>query len=218
VNAGIEEPIAVGIRKNERAGDLVFPSWAFNDIDVSPARDPAAKVFFRVSVDGTTASSNVWSHGADARTIFPQPDIPTGADGAPAAVDAKIQIVWPHGNAPVAEANKANVAAFLFHRGSLKSVGVEWTPTVRLWRAVGAGPFEPVATGVRTTQQAGGVTFPVWTFNDVDVSPAKDPAQKVYFRVTVDNVDSRSNIWSHAADARTIFPQPDVPTSVVNCS
>ncbi|GIW06855.1 MAG: hypothetical protein KatS3mg060_1660 [Dehalococcoidia bacterium] len=218
VNAGIEEPVAIGVRKLERAGALTFPTWAFNDIDVSPARDPAAKVFFRVSVDGTTVSSNVWSHGADARTIFPQPDVPNGADGAPAAVDAKIQIVWPHGNAPVTQASKANIAAYLFHRGTLTSVGLDWTPTVRLWRAVGTGAFEHVATGVRTTQQAGGVTFPVWAFNDIDVSAAKDPTQKIYFRVTVDNVDSRSNIWSHAADARTIFPQPEVPTGVVNCS
>jgi hypothetical protein len=217
VNAGIEEPVATGVRRTERVGDLAFPSWTFNDVDVSPARDPATKIFFRVSVDGAPAASNVWSHGADARTIFPQPDVPTSADGAPAAVDAKIQIVWPHGNAPVTEATRANVAAYVFHRGTLRSVGVDWNPTVRLWRAIGAGPFEPVATGLRTTQQAGGVTFPVWVFNDVDVSAAKDPRQKIFFRVTVENVDSRSNIWSHAADARTFFPQPDVPTGVVNC-
>ncbi|MFN8532451.1 MAG: cellulase family glycosylhydrolase [Dehalococcoidia bacterium] len=218
VNAGIEEPVAVGVRKNEKVGDLVFPGWAFNDIDVSPAKDPASKVFFRVSVDGMTSSSNVWSHGADARTIFPQPDVPAGADGAPAAVDGKIEIVWPHSNAPVAQATKANIGAYLFHRGTLKSVGVDWTPTVRLWRAVGSGQFEAIATAVKSVQQANGMSFPVWNFNDVDVSAAKDPAQKVYFRLSVDNVDSRSNIWSHAADARTIFPQPDVPTGVVGCS
>ncbi|MCS6800657.1 MAG: cellulase family glycosylhydrolase [Dehalococcoidia bacterium] len=217
VNAGIEEPIATGVRRTERVGEMLFPSWAFNDIDVSPARDPATKIFFRVSVDGTAASSNVWSHGADARTIFPQPDVPTGAEGIPSAVDAKIQIVWPHGNAPVAAATKANIAAYLFHRGTGMSVGLDWSPTVRLWRAVGSASFEAVATGIRTTQQAGGVTFPVWVFNDIDVSPARNPSIPVYFRVTVDGVDSRSNIWSHAADARTIFPQPDIPTDVLNC-
>jgi hypothetical protein len=217
VNAGVEEPVAVGIRRTERAGDFSFPSWAFNDIDVAPARDPATKIFFRVSVDGVAGSSNVWSHGADARTIFPQPDVPQGAEGVPAAVDAKIEIVWPHGNAPVTQATRANIAAYLFHRGTLRSVGTEWSPTVRLWRAVGSGLFEPVASGLKVLQTVNGLTFPVWVFNDVDVSAARDPAQKLYFRVTVDGVDSRSNIWSHAADARTFFPQPETPTGVINC-
>lgn len=218
INNGVEEPIAAGQKKNSKAGDLTFPSWAFNDVDVSAAKDPASKIYFRVSVDGMPTYGNVWSHGADARTIFPRSDVPVAAQGVLTQVDAKIEIVWPQGDLPVQQANKANIGVYLFNRGTLQAPGLDWKPTVRLWRAIGTDEFEPIATGVWSTQHAGELTFPIWAFNDVDVSAAKDPANKIYFRVSVDGVDSRSNVWSHAADARTIFPQPDVPTGVVNCS
>ena len=78
----------------------------------SAARDPRKKVFFRLSMDGKREASNVWSHGVDARTYMPQPDQVVGALSAmPAAVAAKIEIVWPHGNAPVDRAEKVNVVA-----------------------------------------------------------------------------------------------------------
>ena len=41
-----------------------------------------------------------------------------------------------------------------------------------------------------------GRTFPVWDFNDIDVSAARDPANKLSFFVTVDGVEALPNIWT----------------------
>ena len=185
---------------------------------MSAATDPANKVFFRVSVDGTPSHGSVWSHASDARTNFPKPDVPVGTlAGYNGPVDAKLEIVWPQNNLPVNQTDKANVGVYVFQRGTLQSVGSEYAPVVRLWKATNAGVFEPVAVGVKTTIKTGELVHPVWSFNDVVVSAAKDPTGKVYFRVSVDGADSRSNLWSHAADARTIFPERDIPASSTGC-
>jgi hypothetical protein len=47
----------------------------------------------------------------------------------------------------------------------------------------------------------------------VDVAAARDPQNKLYFVVNVDGVQTRPNVWVHGVDARTYFPQMDVPTS-----
>ncbi|MCS7001605.1 MAG: hypothetical protein NZ518_02035, partial [Dehalococcoidia bacterium] len=217
INNGVEEPVGALERHMVTVNGLTFPAWSINDVDVSAARDPQNKVYFRVSADGVPTYGTVWSHGADARTHFPKPDTPTSVDGSGNQVDAKIQIVWPHGNLPVARATKANIGVYVFQRGTLRSMPIDFAPTVRLWRAVGNEPLQPIATGVRVTQRVGDLVFPVWTFNDVDVSAATNPATRIVFRASVDGMDSRSNIWSHAADARTIMPQRDTPTGVLNC-
>jgi hypothetical protein len=58
----------------------------------------------------------------------------------------------------------------------------------------------------------GGLSYPVWDFNDVDVAAANDPSNKYYFWLQADGVDLQTNIWSHGADARTYFPEKDVPS------
>jgi hypothetical protein len=50
-------------------------AWDFNGVDVSAANDPLNRVYFWVSVDGVPTYTNVWAHGSDARTLFPQPDV-----------------------------------------------------------------------------------------------------------------------------------------------
>ena len=74
--------------------------------------------------------------------------------------------------------------------------------------------MQAVANGDRVLQTTNGVTYPTWQFNDVDVSPARDPHSRVYFRVDVVGATSYSNIWTHGVDARTNFPKQDVPTGV----
>jgi hypothetical protein len=39
---------------------------------------------------------------------------------------------------------------------------------------------------------------------------ANDRLNRIYFWVTVDGAPTYSNVWAHGADARTLFPQPDV--------
>jgi hypothetical protein len=163
-----------------------------------------------VTVDGAASRSNVWSHGPDARTFFPAPDQPTGV-GAVVQADAKIEIVWPQGNLPVSQAKKVNVTAALFNRGGLQTGGESLNPSLRLYRALNSEPGEVVANGTRRMAASGGLTYPLWDFNDVDVSAANSGSNKYYFWVAADGMEVQSNVWSHGTDARTIFPQKDVP-------
>ena len=138
---------------------------------------------------------------------------PASAAPAPAltAVDAKIEIVWPHANASVQSARQVNITAYLFGPDTRRSVPCDFGNTVRLWRALNNQPVENVATGSRRTVTQGGVTFPVWDLNDVDVSAARDGANKYYFYITVDGIAANFNVWSHGADARTYLPNPKPP-------
>lgn len=218
LNNDVEEEVAVGVRRSVYAGGLWFNVWDFNNVDVSAARNEANKYYMRLSIDGFRYRSSVWSHGEDARTYMPNPDVPSGvAASPPEQVDAKIEIVWPHGNLPVDQATKVNVGAYLFARGTLRSVPADWSPVVRLWRSLNNGYEEEVAIGRKVIKRVGELSFPTWEFNDVDVSAARDPVNKYYFRVTVDGVDSRSNVWAHGADARTYFPRQDVPSGLGAC-
>ena len=66
--------------QNTDSTQVRFLAWDFNDVDISAARDPLNRIYFWVSVDGVPTDSNVWAHGADARTIFPQPDVLTSCE------------------------------------------------------------------------------------------------------------------------------------------
>ncbi len=215
-NNDVEEELGPGQKSLAVGGLLKFPVWQFNDVDVSQARDPLNKYFFRVSVEGVTTSGNIWAHGADARTYFPQTDVPTGTlKAAPLAVDGKIEIVWPQGNLPVDKAGKANIGVYLFGHGTLNSVPADYDRPVKLLRGLNNDAEQEVAVGVRVMKTEKGITYPTWQFNDVDVSAARDGLSKYYFRVSVDGVRTYGNVWSHGKDARTYFPKPDQPTAVL---
>ncbi|MDO8670412.1 MAG: hypothetical protein Q7O66_03160 [Dehalococcoidia bacterium] len=219
LNNGVEEQLGAGQRRVMSVRGMTFAAWDFNDIDVSAATDNHNKYYFRLSVDGYATRSSIWSHGDDSRTYLPQPDNPVGVlANAPKEVDAKIEVVWPHDNLPVNQATQVNVGVYLFQQGTLQAVPVSYAPTVRLMRSLNNGFEEQVAVGQRTTKKIGEVVFPVWEFNNVDVKAATDPLNKYYFRAIVDGVTSRSNVWSHGADARTYFPQQDIPTGVGACT
>ena len=128
---------------------------------------------------------------------------------------AKIEIVWPHDGATVREATAANLTAYLMDLDSYKSPPCAWEPTVRLWAALNAEPARPIAVAEKRMLDTGGRVFPVWDFNDIDVSAARDPFNKLSFYVTVDDVDTYHNIWVHAQDARTIQAQPNRPTDLL---
>ena len=149
---------------------------------------------------------------------------PTGR--FPARVDAKIEVVWPHGYsgqlAPVAQAPLANVMAYLFHASTRQPVPCSYSPRVDLVAAVDDRPGEVVANGVKRTITMAGRSFPIWEFNNVDVSAAQDPKRRVYFWLKVaDDLTPdedayaeprfRSNVWAHGLDGRTYSPQRMTP-------
>ena len=71
--------IAQGMKQGNRYyfDGRALPAWEFNDADVAAESDPLNKYYFGFSVDGVRTHTNVWSHGADARTYFPRMDTPT---------------------------------------------------------------------------------------------------------------------------------------------
>jgi hypothetical protein len=191
---------------------VTFPSVEFNNVPADLAANPSSKYRFVLEA----AWSNIWVHGADPRTIFPHPVVPTGYREW-VSPEARIQIVWPHGEegrfAPVEEATLVNVAIDIFHHGTLKSAPLDYEPDGLhisvaegndLPRRADPGPAQKV------TYTANGQTFPRWVFNDVPVKPG----QQYHFMASVFQGKISypyTTIWTHAADARTFLPHPEVP-------
>ena len=115
-----------------------------------------------------------WEHTrAGSILVFPvTAGVPVTLRVPIASIDAKIAIVWPHDDAPVAEAGLANLTAYLTLSGSRMSVPCDFASPVTLWRALNNEPAEPVAPGMRRLADFEGRRVPVWDFNDVDVSAA----------------------------------------------
>ncbi len=217
------EPL--GLAQQRSVDGQPFPYWDLNDVDVSRAQDPGQRLYFMVRVDGVDTATTVWAHGADPRTYFPQPDVPSGtATDDPEAVDARIQIVWPHDEAgnprSVREGTLANVLVTFFKHGTRLSVPVGWQPAgITLYGAWDQEVGKPLARkAVVSTRQAGAISYPVWEFNNIPVDRAVVPAEAaegsgatLYLWVMADGVQTYPNIWAHGADSRTYFPAMDEP-------
>ncbi len=211
--------LTTGTKRLLTTNGRTFPVWDFNDVDVSAARDPMVKLAFFVTVDGVQTHRNTWIHAADARTVFPQADVPVAAiQWRPSTVDARIEIVWPHAGAPLSEARLANVTAYVFAAGGKQALSpaLVWRPVVRLHRSLNNDPEQPgsMVTGIpREVTAENGVRFLAWDFNDIDVSLAQDPLNQLFFWVSVDDATTYTNLWVHGTEPRTIFPQPDILNS-----
>ena len=210
-----------------------FPFWSLNDVDVSRAADLQQKLYFMVRVEGVDTATSVWAHGADPRTYFPQQDVPSGvAADSIDAIDARIQIVWPHDEAgaprSVAEGTLANIAVTLFKHGTRLSVPVGWQPAgLTLFGAWNNEVGRPLARqALVRTRQAGAITYPSWEFDNIPVARATTPGvvpaedargnaagrgSTLYLWVIADGVQTYPNIWAHGADSRTYFPAKDEP-------
>lgn len=212
------EPIATGVRRMARLAGRRVPVWDFNDVDVSPARNPENKLYFSVRLPGSPHRSNVWVHGSDARTYMPVQAQATGirfvrAANPPPEVDARIQILWPHGGAAASQAHLANIKVDLFERGSLRrlaparGVADAWAPEVWLVSALNNDPGRRIGRGAVQLDTGGSAH---WEFNDVDISAARNPNSKLHFWIEVTQTLTYSNFWTHGVDARTYLPNPDI--------
>jgi hypothetical protein len=208
INNSPAKQMAIGKRRWFRS----YPVWDFNDVDVSPAWNEETTMIFFLRSSGRDIASTIWSHGVDGRTRFPHPPSPTGL-GTSQEVDTLIRIVWPHDRqgAPVGvlDADYVNISVSVFAHGTNLSVPPDWDGQVTLYRALNNGPLQPVGRGTKRLVKEGSLTYPIWEFNNVEVSQARAPQTKYYFLAMVEGVPTYPSVWSHGYDARTILPHPD---------
>jgi hypothetical protein len=166
------------------------------------------------SVTPPPATSTSTATPTPSATPTTRPTATAIPSATPETIRAKIEVVWPHNGDEVRDADQANITAYLISETGNDAPPCDWEPTVRLWAAQNSQPARPIAVGQKRMIATGGRRFPAWDFNDIDISAARDAANKITFFVTVDGVNTLHNVWVHAADARTIFPQPDAPDGV----
>ena len=138
----------------------------------------------------------------------------TTGQSPPPAVDARIEILWPHDFAPVTTAQKANLGLRLYASRSQEVPPCPWTPNVEVWMARNAEPMRRL--GLATQRTVEGHPFPFWELNDVDVSWANEPGHSLTFmaQAAPGQAESASSVWIHTADVRTYLPQPPTPTGL----
>jgi hypothetical protein len=222
LNAEPARPVGIGQKRMFKSGGHVFPVWDFNDVDVSAARNAGNRLAFFATVDGQATRHNVWVHAADARTVFPQADVPPGVTAQmPALLDARIEILWPHQDQPPGQAHLANITTYLSDARTGRALAPDLAASaglrVRLHQALNndsdAGPASSDPGRLRIVKGANGQPFAAWDFNDVDVEATRDTLNKQHFWITVDDMPTFSNIWTHGAAASTIYPQALALTS-----
>ena len=216
-----------------------FPAIMFDNIPVNLSKDPSGKYSLVLASHDSVGNGSVWIHGIDSRTISPQPIVPLGITkvdpkSGPWDLDSRIQIVFPHderGNyASPESATFVNVAVDLFKHGTLESVPLDY-PNAALQNYVrepylliaeGNQPFSEGKNNKRwlpqkTTYTINSKTYPRWVFNDIPVKPGTI----YHFMVLVGRgsrppwVTTFPTVWTHATDARTILPEPQVPPACV---
>jgi len=204
-----------------------FPSLEYNNVAARIGGDAAARyafvVYGEVQPTRRDLAGNVWIHAADARTIYPEPVVPAGRATTPQpdGYDARIQIVWPHDGrgrpASVETATHVNVAVEVFAHGTrlaaIPDASGTYPFSLSLLRAEGNGVLERVPIEAeRIAYEVGGQEYPRWVFNDVPVTPGAQTHLIVgLLPAGARAVSPYTTIWTHAADGRTILPQPAPP-------
>lgn len=123
----------------------------------------------------------------------------------PERARSRIQSLWPHDGKPPEEAEKVNIAAALLLPGTTDPVPCRWNPTVELWASFDGGRDRFIARGTKRFFDERGRRYPVWDFNNVDVSAAKDPEGKKFikFQVWVNNARTDAEVWTYGGPEAT---------------
>ena len=119
----------------------------------------------------------------------------------PTAVDAPIQVVWPK------NANAANITAVLLQPSTTQPVPCRWSPTVRLYGSIGGGPTLTFGLGARRMVSEAGLTYPVWDFDNVDIS-ASAQGRSIDFWLDVSGVATHATRWTFSTATPTPTPTP----------
>ena len=110
----------------------------------------------------------------------------------PATVDAPIQVVWPR------DAASANVTGVLLSPGTSQAVPCRWNPTVRLFASIDGGPTVSLGVGSKRVISQDGLTYPVWDFNAVDISPAAQ-GRSIDLWLDVNGVLTNASRWTFSS-------------------
>jgi hypothetical protein len=79
---------------------------------------------------------------------------------------------------------------------------------VRLYASVDGGPTILAGTGTRRMVTQDGLTYPVWDFNNVDITAASQ-GKTIEFWLDVAGVGTRAIRWVHAQPAEGTPPPPE---------
>ena len=199
------------------AGSVRFPSEEFDGVPANLVADPNASFSLVAFVRGQPAS-NVWLYGkAPAKYVPVKPSGYGSPD--PAALDTRIQVVFPHDaqgrqTAPD-KATALNIAVDVFQHGTTLSVPPDASYKPRLWEAEGSSPAKALPPGVqKTTYTVGGQGYPRWVFNDVRVEPGKT----YHFMATLGQLGqsggSYPTVWTHGTASKAA-PKIEVPPSCI---
>jgi len=120
----------------------------------------------------------------------------------PERVLARIESIVPVDDKAPYEMEWANVSAVLSLPGTNDPVPCRWNPNVQLWGRTPSGRSVMLGSAVRKLITEQGRNYPVWEFNEVNVSGASDPEGRrlVSLQVRVENVTTEGEAW--------VFPDP----------
>ena len=161
----------------------------------------------------------LWNGNVYGATLQPGDAPPPPVTGAPTEIDARIEVLWPHGGVSVSEAELANVAAYLFMPGTRRLPPCQWRPQVYLRGAQNNEVAGPVLSMLRMDDAS------IWRADNIPVDIARDPLNSLYLYLAVtdkapglvrspdsayisvftQNVVTHSNVWAHASNALTYF-------------
>ncbi|MDP8922721.1 MAG: hypothetical protein M3O34_07575 [Chloroflexota bacterium] len=128
-------------------------------------------------------------------------------------VASRIEMVWPHGSAPVEEADRANVTAQLLMPGTLEAVPCRYSPETPVqlfaWKDGGKEKIF-LGDGVGRVATEGGLSYLVWDFNGVDVSYAKEEGKSLELFVVVEGVKTDPQPWIYGGEKNQDWTLPRV--------
>src|SRR5439155_1610708 len=162
-------PVAMAVTQYGDAGQVVAQDGSYT-LDLPPTSHNADSNDYSIYLIG----GHPWILD---EVVTPLPD----------QVLTRIEMLWPLNWAPVAEADRANLTAQLLLPDASGPVPCRWEPKVLLWGSLNGGQSEVVAQGVKQMVQTESSTYPVWSFNNVLVGPARF-GNFIVFYATVDGV------------------------------
>jgi hypothetical protein len=215
-------PAAVNWVTMERGPERVIVAWNASSKLITAHLPASAKSAMVVDKFGKDTGEVIAQNGTYTLDLYPtnnntDPRDPTaylvGGDPRilvekvtpiPASVDATVEVVWAK------NALTANITGEVLQPNSLQAVPCRWEPNVRLFASVDGAPAVLVGSGDQRMVNQDGLRYPVWDFNNVDIS-ASIQGKSIDFWLDVDGVATHATPWTYTT-APAVTPTP-IPTA-----